>query len=138
MPEPYWNSNKEKLLCFMLLDDSVVQDIIVPGAKPAYWRAFIVQNRETGIISCKYRFKQQDSTNWYQIIPAEQNVNTAQDLREKMETVFRLACCVFGAYPDKVIQCFFPPDDGGDGAKTIIWLEMQDLVELTKVEGLAP
>jgi hypothetical protein len=117
----------------MVLDDGVVQDVIVPGAKPAFWRAFIVQNRETGIVSCKYRFKQIDATNWYEITPKEQNANTVKVLREKVETVFRLASGAFGADPNKAIQCFYPPDDGGDGAKTIIWLEMQDLAEITKV-----
>ena len=33
----------------------------------------------------------------------------------------------------RAIECFYPPDDGGDGLKTIIWLEQKDLIELKEV-----
>jgi hypothetical protein len=129
-----WESNKEKLLCFVLLNDAIAQRL-VPGAAPAYWRAFIVQNRETGQILARMRFKQPDgSRNWTEIVPTIQNDQTLQDIRCKLEDVFRIATSVFGIYPDNAIKCFYPPDDNGDPGKTLIWLEQRDLVEITRIE----
>ncbi len=138
MPEERacWNADTEKLLCLMVLNDDIVQRMLLPGAPPAYWRAFIVQNRSSGLIYCKFRFKQHDSRNWYQITPTIQNDQTVQELRRKMEATFRLAVDIAGGDADKAIECFFPPDDNGDYGKTLIWLEMQDLIEI-RIEGQA-
>jgi hypothetical protein len=128
---PYWNSNEEKLLCLMVLDDGAVERMLGPGIAAAYWRGFIVQNRETGVIYCKSRFKHANGDrNWYQVTPEIQNASTMQDLREKFEATFRLAIDITGGDAEKAILCFYPPDDYGDGAKTIIWLEQQDLIEI--------
>jgi hypothetical protein len=134
--KPYWNSNEERLLCMMLLDDGIAPRLSV-RAGPAFWRCFIVQNRKTGIIYAKYRFRYKDpeEDRWYHIVPATQDANTLQGTREKIEATYRLAVSIAGEAPENAIQCFYPPDDGGDHMKTIIWLEQQDLIEI-KVEPL--
>ena len=51
-----WDTHKEKLLCHMVLDDGFAKGLS-PIAGSAFWRAFIVQDRKTGVISCKMRWK---------------------------------------------------------------------------------
>ena len=136
--EPYVNTAKEKLLCLMVLHDDIAQQMF-PGVEPAFWRGFIVQNRETGKVFAKMRFKYPDHTNWAEIVPKEQNdnpVKTMEYLRARMVLTFTVVTGILGGDAAHAIQCFFPPDDGGDGCKTLIWLEMQDLVEITEVKEI--
>lgn len=139
MSEACWNIRKEKLLCHMLLDDGIAQRV-VPGAAPAYWRAFIVQDRETGIISAKFRFRKPNGDrDWHEIIPALQNDQTVQRLRRSLEAVLRTGLLlVQGINPEHAIKSFYPPDDGGDPNRTIIWLEQQDLIEEKPLDGGGP
>lgn len=139
MTDPYWNTQKEKLLCLMVLDDAIAQKML-PGIEPAFWRGFIVQDRQTGSIFAKFRFRYKEHSNWAEIVPTVQNDNTLQDLRFKLELTFRLAADIFSTANgvvvdiDKVMACFYPPDDDGDPGKTLIWLEMRDLIGITRVE----
>lgn len=128
--EPSWIANKEKLLCLIVLDDGIVQKMM-PGAPPAFCRAFIVQNRDTGLIYCKYRFKHADGRNWYRIVPEEQNADTVEVLRRGFEITFKTATAMAGGDYENAFQCFYPPDDKGDPGKTIIWLEQKDLIEIS-------
>jgi hypothetical protein len=133
--------NKEKLRCLVVLDDDVASKLSC-AAGPAYCRGFILENRETHEVFALYRFKYEDGErNWFRLIPKEQtSVEAAvEDLRLKIETVLNLAIMVFGvkekAAKDAILS-FYPPDDEGDPAKTIIWLEQQDLVEITVEKNL--
>lgn len=135
-----WNTQKEKLLCLMVLDDEIAQKMM-PGAASAFWRGFIVQDRQTGTIFAKFRFRYKDHSNWAEIVPPVQDENTMKDLRFKLELTVRLASDIFSTANgvvidiDKVIVCFYPPDDGGDPVKTVAWLEMRDLIKITRVES---
>jgi hypothetical protein len=130
-----WLIDKEKLLCFLLVDDQYAQTLSYTAGS-AFFRAFIVQDRETGLIKAKFRFKYASGDrNWFQIEPKEQNKDTATRLRCSLEDVLREGAVHFGlTLPLDGVQCFYPPDDGGDPAKTVIWLEQQDLIEIVGVE----
>lgn len=138
-PEAGWNSNKERLLCMMVLDDDLAP-ALSPLAGPAFWRAFIVQNRKTGEVLVKFRFKYKNGErSWYAVTAKDkQNAEAeATRLRCGLEDVLRLAlrAVPLDIDPERVdhaVQCFYPPDDEGDPGKTIIWLEQRDLIEITK------
>lgn len=64
-----WKLNKQKLLCFMLVDDALGEKILGPSANGiAFWRAFIVEDRQTGEVSGFWRFKYPDGNrSWYSL-----------------------------------------------------------------------
>jgi hypothetical protein len=128
-----WNTAEEKLLCFMALDDVVAQKLNV-NADSAYWRAFIVQDRKTGEMCAKFRYKYRDGNrNWYKVTPPTQE-NAVERLVEGLKQVHELACQLFGLQVSDVVGCYYPPDDGGDPFVAIRWLEEQDLIEVTEVK----
>lgn len=133
-----FNLNEEKMLCLMVLDDSLAKRLS-EKAGHAYWRAFILENRTTHRVYAQYRFRyEDDERSWFQIQPREQEsleVAIAR-LRCGLEDVIRTGLAVFGVEASMIenaIHCYYPPDDQGDPLKTIVWLEEQDLVEI-KVE----
>ena len=126
----------------MLLDDSFAQKLSVKAA-PAFWRAFIVQNRKTGIISAKMRWNYiGKGRSWIEVEPSSQGnpEQMLEHLRCSLEDIIKTALIVFGVDQhdaENAIHCFYPPDDGGDPAKTIIWLEQHDLIEV-RAEKIEP
>jgi hypothetical protein len=137
-----WNTNQEKLLCFVLMDDGAAQRLNV-NAGPAYWRAFIVQNRKTGKITAKFRYKYSNGTrNWYEITPKPEDQANPEALVARLvasfEDIYSIALSQFGVNPADVMHAFYPPDDGGDAAKTIDWMKQQDLIEEPVFEKIEP
>jgi hypothetical protein len=139
-----WNGNEEKLLCLVVLDDRYAKRI-VPNAGEAYLRGFIVQNRETKKISARMRFRYEDGRDtWFALDPSPGKPVNEQlevgEIADRMTLAFLQPLKMMGVR-DKAardaIECHFPPDDGGDPGKTIIWLEMKDLIKVTavKIEG---
>ena len=128
--------NKEKMRCLMVLDD-VVAGRLSCAAGPAYWRAFIMEDRATHLVRGEFRFKYDNGEkNWFQSQPKVQTSPGAEveKLRCELEDILKKALEIFGlnaAAVENAIQCYYPPDDGGDPAKTLIWLEQQDLIEFT-------
>ncbi len=131
-----WNANEEKLLSLIVLDDGFARQLS-DRAGPAFFRAFIVENRATGAISMKHRFKDIDGDRqWYSVTPKEQGPGTVDELRQGMRTVLEEAAHMIQVpLPPGAIQCFDPPDDRGDWERTIEWLIERDLVEVTGAVG---
>jgi len=131
-----FNLNQEKLLCLMVLDDALATRID-STAGPAYWRAFILEDRETHQVYAQYRFKYEDGKRcWFELRPKNQSSVEAvtEYLRCAVEDVIRTGLEIFGvdtAEANEAIHCHYPPDDQGDPLKTIVWLEQQDLVEIS-------
>jgi hypothetical protein len=128
--------NEEKLLCHIVLDDVYAQKLSC-RAGTAFFRAFIVQNRSTGIISMKYRFRYRnpDERNWYVVEPKQQGPNTMAKLRDSIAKVLSISATTqSGGGPPPPLYFFYPPDDDGDPAKTLLWMKQQDLIEITAVE----
>ena len=131
-----WVAPDEKLRCHMTLDDNLGQ-LLSPRAAPAYFRAFIVEDRETHRISMKFRYKyvNPDERNWYRFETNKKGDEGVRYLVAGMRKVLLLATTMLSlkARPDQIEE-FYPPDDNGDWGATIIWLEMHDLVEITEVK----
>jgi len=139
-PEPFevqecWDSRNEKLLCHMVLNDKFADKLSHKAGK-AFWRAFIIEHRATGLVMCKLRWNYIDrGRSWTHIIPQAGTKDPMNHLRRSLETVLSQAAIKLGL-PEtdaiSAIENFYPPDDGGDGQKTIDWLVEQDLIEVMK------
>jgi hypothetical protein len=125
-----WDATKDKLICFMLVDDSLGEAICGPEAKGiAFWRAFILEDRQTGEVHALWRFKYPDGRrSWTEILCKDKSRDDAQTyIRCALEDIINRASAIFNL-PHKV-ECFYPPDDGGDPKKTLLWLDERDLIE---------
>jgi hypothetical protein len=129
-----WNSPEEKLLSHIVLDDNIALRFS-DRAGPAFFRGFIVQNRQTGQIQLNMRYRYVDRRSWYQITSPLPNA-TVQDqvaeLKAGIKFVLETAAEKMGIKIDHDIVLYFdPPDDGGYPNRTIMWLEERDLIEFT-------
>jgi hypothetical protein len=130
----YWDSNKEKLLCMMLVDDKY-SGLLSPNAGDAFFRAFIVEDRKTKDVIIKFRFKYKNGKrNWYEATHKTLKGKEAMEyFRSGMELTLIEGTEAFGLpVPDDFVQCFYPPDDEGDAMKTIEWLVEKDLIEVER------
>ena len=125
-----WETEKEKLLCMMVLDDDVAAQLS-REAGPAFWRGFIVQDRATGQIFAKFRYRYANGErNWYEIQPHQQNDQTMLTLRCKLEDSLVGIAGHLHIDLSRAIKCFYPPDDEGDPTRILSWLEERDLIEI--------
>ena len=133
---PCWNANAEKLHCLIVLDDDIASKLSArPG--PAFFRAFIVEDRATGQMRMKFRFQyiNPDERNWYLVTTKLRGVEAIEFFQQGIEVMQRTAALAMGhQLPKDAISSFYPPDDGGDATATIIWLEMNDLIEIREVK----
>jgi hypothetical protein len=143
--EAGWVSSEEKLLCHFLLDDGVAHRLNLCDRPVAFLRGFIVQDRKTGKITCKYRFHQPDGKSWYHIEATNAEDNNLAYFMDRLKPGLTMATKVFAigakkvtpeqsAMLDGAIHFFYPPDDGGDPDKTLQWLIEKDLVEIKGVK----
>lgn len=130
-----WNCADEKLLCHIVLNDRFAKDLS-SRAGPAFFRGFIVQDRATGIVSMKFRFRyEDDDRQWYEVKPKEQGPGTMDELRTAMlQIMVEAAALMHKRLPAGSVEFFYPPDDGGQAERTIAWLKEQDLIEVLREE----
>ena|ERR1700733_1216575 len=130
-----WLVNEEKLLCIMVLKDSlgpVLSERVKEGT--AFWRAFIVQDRKTGEIKAKFRFKyDKDDSSWTYITSRKPIVTQEGALEYLRSGLHKMLIMTTKAlYPDvdmtDAVMSYFPPDDNGDGTNTVNWLIEKDLI----------
>jgi len=128
----------ERLLCMMALDDNLAAELEMPPN--AWWRGFVVKNRETGLISARYRMKYDNRPpNWYELQANADNPHTMEKLVEGLEgaitTMVTMAAKAMGKNIEgrQIIECWYPPDDKGDVQATLDWLIQQDLIEIKAV-----
>ena len=135
---PFWDTSSEKLRCHIVLDDDAAQQLS-PRAGPAFFRAFIVEDRVTHQIAMKFRwrYRDPDERQWYFISTDKPDKEGVEDFVRGIEEVLRTAASlVHIELRADQITAYYPPDDGGDTTKTIIWLEMQDLIEISEVREI--
>lgn len=133
-----WDIEKEKLLCHMVLDDRLAPLLSVK-AGDAFWRAFIVKNRETGHIKAKLRWNYKDKgRSWTEIDLKEQNDEVFKKLHSGLEKCMVESTSRFLSpeLAKEAIKSYYPPDDGGDGMKTVLWLQEQDLLGPVRIEDV--
>jgi hypothetical protein len=130
-----WDLNNEKLLSHILIDDRYAR-LLSERAGEAFFRCFIVEDRATGAVSMKYRFKYSDGNrNWFVVKSRERGAAAVDRLKLGMRKVISTAAQARGTpLPPDAIVYFDPPDDEGDGTKTIQWLVDRDLIEVVGVE----
>lgn len=136
--------DKEKILCEVILDDNI-GSLMHAHAGDTFWRAWVVQDRTTGDISAKFRFKFDDGKrDWWEIAlsPQHQTMSTAArvaHLQEGLEKFIRSR--VVKAHPQHLeaprdaVTTRYPPDDKGDPNATMRWLEAEDLVHPPRFEA---
>jgi hypothetical protein len=132
--------NKEKVLCMLVLNDDLGA-ALSDRASDAFWRGFITQNRATGEINGKMRFKYIDppETSWMACdLSAE---NQRKSVAERVACLQEgIECIILGsiqerhaenlAPPKGAFTTHWPPDDGGDLMATVRWLEEMDLINV--------
>ncbi len=131
--EAGWDANAEKLRCLIMLNDGIAE-LFSPRAGEAFFRAFIVEDRATGEVRLKfrYRYKNPDERNWYRATSGKRGAEAVEYFRSAIDKVLRTACSMLELPVDvDGVTAFFPPDDGGDCRSTLIWLDMRDLIEIS-------
>ena len=134
-----FNLPKENLRCLIVLNDQIAE-ALSNNAGNAFFRAFVVENRETGEIWCKQRFRYKDGDSWahMHLGPDQQGLSPDERVRffvKGIERVLRTGMSMLarGAeVPEEAVVCFYPPSPD-DSMATIDWLFQQDLIEATKV-----
>jgi hypothetical protein len=130
-----WDAAREKLRCMIVQDDSVAE-LLSDRAAPAFFRAFIVEDRATGAVEMKFRwhYKDPDEKSWGIVTTDKRGAEAVEYLQDGLTKVLTTAIAMIaGSHPpEDVVHAFYPPDDGGDAGSTLIWLDMKDLVEITE------
>lgn len=140
LPCTGFNLMEQRLLCLIVLNDRLGH-ILSDKAKDAFFRAFIVQERDTSEVLCNYRFRYQDGDSWYtvnlsaekQALPVKKRIEFIRHAIEDVMLRKSLQILADSMPPKDAVTCFYPPDPE-NGEATLQWLIDQDLVEITKVE----
>jgi hypothetical protein len=145
-----FNLPKENLRCLVALSD-VIAEALSENAGSAFWRGFIVEDRKTGEIWAKSRFRYKTGDSWFHIhLNPEQRKRPikeqVQHLAASFEKVMRGGLAMMAGtaksleealrgdngVPKGLVTCFYPPKPE-DPEATVDWLIAQDLVELKQV-----
>jgi hypothetical protein len=130
-----WDVQNEKLLSYVVLNDRYSR-MLSSRAGDAFFRAFIVQNRATGQILMKLRFKYRDGErSWFEVTPTGRGEAAVEELRKGVRQVLETSAAIQGTpLPAGAIEFFDPPDDGGIPERTLDWLLAHDLIEVSVEE----
>jgi hypothetical protein len=132
-----FNMQTQKLHCLMLLDDELGL-VMSSKASDSFWRAFIVEDRATGEIQARMRFRYNDGDSWTHICPKDPGSvhDRVEKLAAVLEAMMRLAlsAAVQGSVPvpEAAVKRFYPPEPG-DSQKVLEYLIQQDLVVVKKM-----
>jgi hypothetical protein len=128
------NLNEERLLCLIVLDDRYAH-LLSYMAAPAFFRAFIVRSRTTALVTMRMRFKYANGERpWYEVTLQKPEQEALEDFRAGIDRILNVAAAAIGCtLPPGAVLFFYPPDDEGDGSKTIEWLQKMDLIEKPEV-----
>lgn len=129
----------------MLLGDQY-SSLLSNKAGEAFFRAFIVMERESGDIVMKFRFKYSDGErSWMQVRKKRGSYPTVMaavaELKDGMRKVLLESAKVMGKHlPDDAIVCFDPPPEIRDSANVldvVTWMQAKDLIDVRlEEEGL--
>ena len=134
-----FNLSTQMLHCLIVLDDRVAQVLSV-NAGNAYYRAFIVEDRKTGEIQARQRFRYKDGDSWSHInlTPDKQRLGTKERVKFLVDGIRFVLVTGTGLFagglqvPEGVVTCFYPPESS-DAEKTFDWLIAQDLIEIKAI-----
>lgn len=131
--------DREKMICFIVLNDDLAPKLSSLAA-PAYFRAFILEDRKTHEIFAKMRFRYDtDEANWYVLHsrPEDDRETAITYLNSGIVGVSQLGMAICGidaTETEDAIQCFYLPDDEGTPMKTVLWLAQHNLISVSSDE----
>lgn len=145
-----FNLPKENLHCLVVLSDQIAP-LMSENAGGAFWRGFIVEDRETGEIWAKQRFRYKDGDSWCHMhlspemrkLPVKEQV---QRFATGFEKVLSGAMAMMAGtaknatdamradngVPKGLVTCFYPPHPE-DPEATFNWLIAEGLVEVKEI-----
>lgn len=130
----------EKLHVLIVTDDS--ESVVLLGAAvSAYFRAFIVQDRATGKVALKYRFKKLDGKRtWYVFVNENPDVEIAVNQFVDIVREMLVDGAKTFAIPMQVEVYRVPEDirEHADSRKVMEWLLEKDLVTIKLRNGQKP
>ena len=145
-----FNLPKENLRCLVVLSDQIAE-AISRNAGDAFWRGFIVEDRETGEIWAKSRFRYKTGDSWMHLhLTPEQRKRPVKEqiqyIASSFEKVMRGGLALMAGtakglegalrddngVPKGLVTCFYPPTPE-DPQATLDWLLAQDLVEVRQI-----
>lgn len=125
--------NTQKLRCMIVMDDVIGEAFTKPGL--TFFRGFVTEERGTGQITARWRFRHSDGSSWTQI-----GVNSEFEKKSKDEQVVWLVDAMgLSAFaggtpvPEGAIKAHYPPNPD-DAEGTLEWCIANDLMEVTKIE----
>lgn len=133
-----FNMDTQKLHCLIVLNDQIAE-VLSSNAGKAFWRAFITEDRESGEVTAKFRYRYKDSDSWArllldpekQLLPVAERVEyLAMHMKRLLQAAVEIM--VNSPAPEGVVAFFYPPEPD-DAQKTLEWLVAQGLVEIAKV-----
>lgn len=132
----------QKLIAMAVLDDDIGA-LLSPKAGDTFWRGFLIQERATGEYAFLYRFEYTDEACWVRLTFREQRPSLEallEELKQKFGEVIlgiaRKHLPGLKLAPDAFQWFVVPEADREDSGRTMIWLEMQDLVNPPRFEKL--
>lgn len=131
--------NTQRLHCLIALNDNLALKLSSKAGE-AFFRAFIVEDRDTGVVRCTFRFRYTDEDSWFKFkldkdkaaLPLKEKI---EYLADAVEGVLRLGSEIFtkgAAPPTEAVVRWYPPEPD-DGQKTFDWLIAQDLISIRQV-----
>lgn len=122
-----------KLLAMATLDDNFAH-LLSDDAAEAFWRGFLLEDRKTGVLSFTFRFsyveKGRSWTNIEFVTPRASLEDLIEEIKLKMAMALLSgkAAKAAGMGPEAFRWHEVPVADREDSKRTMIWMEMQDLV----------
>jgi hypothetical protein len=133
-----FNMNTQKLHCLIVLSDDLAKALSYKAGN-AFWRGFVVEDRRTGEVEARFRFRYVDGDSWCKLglNPDWRNWSLQKKVEHfvnSMEFVLRTAAEMMAGTtpPGEMVTRFYPPNPD-DGRATVEWLIAQDLVEVTEM-----
>lgn len=134
-----FNLATQKLHCLIALNDEI-GEALSNRAGVAFFRSFIVEDRETGEILANQRFRYTDGDSWatMKLGPDKQSLSRDEKIKylaDGIEKVLRTGLAVLSSalkVSKEAVTCFYPPEPD-DASKTMDWLIAQDLVQMKEV-----
>jgi len=129
-----WRANEERLLCLIVLDDDVAKRLSATAGE-AFYRGFIVQNRESGDIVLRQRFRYLSKDSWEETsVPGAPQQKACEELKAMTASTMKGAAFMVGVELQSDDMAFFePPDDNGDFMNTVNWLSERELIYATVI-----
>lgn len=133
VPPIGWKCNDEKLRMLIALTDRDVERLC-NRAGQAFFRAFIVENRETGHLMARFRFRYTTGDSWYDVEPKKQD-GAIEFLRNALtDMILTTSAILVIPIKENDLHYYSPPDDQGNPDHTVAWLLEHDLVELVEIK----